>query len=188
MTRERFGAAYDLFAAFPAAAREIGVAPTSEAPLEFLARLRRARQIGEAVAFCAYWLERRRAVWWACQNLRAAQAATAALDSHALDVAEAWVRQPEERLRAQAFDVARRAARPTPATSVAYAAAYCGPSLWLPSCGRLEAVAFVVDPGLTAGCVRGALMMAAGRLAPSAREEALHHWLEEALRLAQIAR
>lgn len=187
MSRERFSTVYDLFAAFPAAGREIGVAPMSESPLEFVAKLRASRRIAEAVGFCAYWLERRRAVWWACQNLRALQPAAADLDRHALDAAEAWVRQPEERLRAQAFEVARRAARPTPATSVAYAAAYCGPSVWLRSSGQAEAVAFVVDPGLAPGCVRGALMLAAGRLTPSAREDAFRLWLEEALRLAQIA-
>jgi hypothetical protein len=95
----------------------LGVAP--DAPLLrdrpasslLLDRLDQAGRQQDALCLAAHALPPREAVWWACMCARHVRANTdrAPPDRLALDAAEAWVRLPDQRGRAQSFKAARQA-------------------------------------------------------------------------------
>ena len=90
--RVRFSSARQIFESFPTAAGDIEGRPLDETPLDFARTLISKGKRFEAIAFSAYLLPRREAVWWGCQCLRALGAAG---DNIALAASEAWVRDPE---------------------------------------------------------------------------------------------
>src|SRR5229473_3186356 len=71
MSRVRFATARALYETFPEVSEQIKVAPTDQFPIDFLKDLVSKDKLDEAVAFCAYLLPRREAVWWACTCARA---------------------------------------------------------------------------------------------------------------------
>lgn len=84
----------------------------------------------EAARLLAYALPRREAVWWACMCARHTAPATLPEPTRsALDLAENWVRQPDEATGRQAMETARRAGLQSPESWAAVAAFWSGASM-----------------------------------------------------------
>src|ERR1700758_3958241 len=111
MTTLRFAVASEVFEAFPTARNDIAAKPTSQPPLVFLRALAGGPTPDDALAFCAYLLPRREAVWWACQCVRALLGQPTEEDQVALQAAEAWVYEPDEERRRAALAIGRTAER-----------------------------------------------------------------------------
>jgi hypothetical protein len=153
-SRLRFTSAQQIFDAFPTASEDIATPPANEAPLDFARKLARSSRPIEAVAFCAYLLPRREAVWWACQCVRAIQGDQAVADP-ALKAAETWVREPEEATRRAALDLGASGNRRAATTWLARAAGWSG--------GDIAAAGIVPTPApphLTAKAVLAAIVLA----------------------------
>jgi hypothetical protein len=161
----RFPTARDVFEAFPGLCNEITTKPTDQDPLVFLRSLVSGSTPEDALAFCAYYLPRREAVWWASQCVRALLDQPTEADEAALDVAEAWVCEPEEPQRKKALRIGMSADWHAASTWVASAAAWSGGRLML---GVPNSP--VAGPGLTAQAVCTALMTALADKANRAAE------------------
>ena len=179
MSRIRFTTARDLFEAFPAARDDMQAKPTDEAPLAFLKRLTESETPEDAVAFCAYMLPRREAVWWGCQCVRGLGVPHNSEEAAALKAAEEWVREPEERSRREALQLGTDGSRNAPASWLALAAGWSGGNM-MPA----ESPPVPAPPHLTAKAVRAAVLTAVARLPVKERRENLKKCLNEALRLA----
>jgi hypothetical protein len=174
----RFTTARDVFEAFPSVRDDIEVEPSDEAPLVFLKALAQSGTPENAVAFCAYLLPRREAVWWACQCVRALNASRGEAEDAALQAAEAWVQEPEEDARRLALQLGSDGNQGAPATWLAYAAAWSGGSM------RTEEPPVPAPPYLTAKAVRAAVLMALARVPVTQRRASLSTCLNEGMRLA----
>jgi hypothetical protein len=179
MARIRFTTARDLFDAFPTALDDVEAEPSDEPSLEFLKSLITAGALEKAVAFCAYLLPRREAVWWGCVAMRMLMPHRAPKDDALLQVAEAWVREPEEERRQAALAAGTDGDRRSPATWVALAAGWSGGSI-MPG----ETSSVPAPHHLTARAVRAAILMAASRIDARQRAERLRNSLEAGLKLA----
>lgn len=146
-------AARDLFADFPEAAEDIRTQPASETPLDFIALLRKSKTPEEAIAFTAYVLPRRKAVWWGHQCLVGLDHLLSPQDRYMLQLAEAWVREPEEHLRYRALNEGLAVRHTTPGVWVALAAGWAGGSLSPPDLPRVPP-----PPALTPRAVNTAIM------------------------------
>jgi hypothetical protein len=175
----RFATAQDVFEAFPAARDDLDATPTAEPPLVFLNGLMRSDTPEDAVAFSAYLLPRREAVWWACQCVRSLQPSRSAEEDAALAAAETWVREPEEARRRTALNLGSNSDRSAPTTWAALAAGWSGGSMTPP-----DQPPAPCPPHLTAKAVRAAVLTALARIPVKQRAERLNACLEEALRLA----
>jgi hypothetical protein len=151
----RFAVASAVFEAFPTAHKDIAAKPTSQPPLDFLRSLASGSTPDDALAFCAYLLPRREAVWWGCQCVRDLLGQTTADDEAALQAAEAWVYEPDEERRRAALAIGGSADRGAASTWVARAAAWSGGSLIVSEHGGAPA-----PPQLTAQAVRIAILVA----------------------------
>lgn len=177
MPRLRFETARDLFEAFPGAADELGIEPADEPSLAFLKSLSDTN-VDQAVGFCAYLLPRREAVWWGCQSIRALPAPRKLEEEQALKAAEDWVREPEDELRIAALNIGRESDYKLPATWLALAAGFAGPTV------PFQDKVGQVPPEQTARAVRAGILIAASRIDLTRREELLRKCLEEGSRLA----
>jgi hypothetical protein len=176
MTRLRFSTAREVFETFPSAGRVIATRPAVEHPLAFLRRLAQGPAPAEAIAFCAYVLPRREAVWWAAQSLRAMLPVGSAPDE-GLVAAETWVRDPRDETRRAALALADAGDPARPGTWVAFAAGYSGGSM-------VEGHAVPCPPDLTAKMARIAVLTALGRLTGRDHQAALRNCVEACIRLA----
>jgi hypothetical protein len=125
----RFSTARQVFDAFATAAHDIETPPTADDPLVFLNALVTGPTPEDAISFCAYLLPRREAVWWACQCLRQIEDSLSPLEEDLIGTAEAWVKDPDEPARQAAAQAAGTAPRQSPATWVAFGAAWSGGSI-----------------------------------------------------------
>jgi len=155
MSYLRFASAREVFEAFPTAYEDIKAKPTEAPPLEFLHALASGPTPDDAIAFCAYVLSRREAVWWASQCVRALLDEPNAYDEAALRAAENWVHEPDEPTRRTALEVGMAADRKAASTWVALAAAWSGGSLVFGEYPGPRA-----PPQLTARTARGAVLLA----------------------------
>jgi hypothetical protein len=179
MSRIRFTTAQDVFEAFPSARDDIDVPPTEEPPLTFLKSLKDSDTPEDAVAFCAYLLPRREAVWWACQSVKALHTSRTSAENEALAAAEEWVREPEEERRQAALRLGYMSERSAPTTWLAFAAAWSGGSMTMGDDPPVPAA-----PNLTAKAVRAAVLTALARVPVKQRREKLDGCLAEGTRLA----
>jgi hypothetical protein len=182
----RFATANDLFAAFPTAAKDIGTPATNQAPHDYMKALAAAGKVMAAISFCAYFLDRQQATFWACQCVRGLPGPLAPEEMRALSAAEAWVQHPREPLRVAAHQVALRADHKSPATFAAYAAAFSGPGLMPPLPGAEAAPMIKVPSHATSQSVRAAFLLAGARLPPKKKEDYLRKWLAEGTRLSTV--
>jgi hypothetical protein len=120
----RFATAREVFEAFPTASVDIESAPSDRPPLEYLRALAKGPKPDDAVAFCAYLLPRREAVWWASQSVRALLNKPTPEDEAALKAAEDWVYEPEEPRRLHALEMGTTLDDHAASTWVARAAAW----------------------------------------------------------------
>jgi uncharacterized protein DUF6931 len=129
-SRIRFVTARNVFEAFPDL-RQMAPPPADESePLDHARRLLAPPSPAQAVAFLAYLLPRREAVWWARQCVVAMLGPGA--DDDALRAADAWVREPEEENRLAALKISAMSDQNIATTWLAFAAAWSGGSMCLP--------------------------------------------------------
>ena len=152
----RFPTARDVFEAFPTAYDDIRTKPNDQPPGEFARSLAKGPKPEEALAFCAYFLPRREAVWWGTQCVRALLAGATEAEDAALKAAEAWVFQPYEDNRKTADRIGMTANRHTASTWLARAAAWSGGRFLCDGTGEGQRV----PAHFTAQAVRTALMIA----------------------------
>jgi hypothetical protein len=176
-SRVRFATAREVFEAFPSAADDIRVEPTEESPLAFVRSLASGPTPEDALAFCAYLLPRREAVWWSCQCVRALTPNLTDKEVEALVAAEAWVREPEDERRRAAMALGMAGNRNAATTWNALAAAWSGGSM-------AGEHAVPVAPHLTAKAVRIAVLTALARVGAGDRAAHIRGCLEGAIRLA----
>ncbi|PNG26090.1 hypothetical protein CR492_09550 [Methylocella silvestris] len=178
MPRLRFATAQDLYEAYPTARSDIGVAANAAPSLDFLAALSSGDALKAALSFCAYLLPRREAVAWGCQCLRQWSGLNAS-DEARLAASEAWVREPEERNRRRALDLAERSDIKDASTWIAFAAGRAGGQI------SIDGEHFTPMPQYaTAQAVRIALILAGAAGSFEARAEIQRRWLELGLRIA----
>lgn len=179
MSRVRFATAREVFEAFPSAREDIQAAPSDDPPLAFIKSLAETETPEDAIAFCAYVLPRREAVWWACQCLRSLNPMPGSEEQAALDAAEAWVKEPEERRRRMALQLGMNGDRRAPASWAALAAAWSGGNITENDQWQVAA-----KPEMTARAARVAILTALARAGAKERAARLKACVETGLRLA----
>ena len=105
-----------------------GAAPR-EALLVAARILERTGRADDAVSVLGQALSRRAAVWWACQAARGEDGGVLAAESAPLEIAERWVRRPEQGTAYAAYDLAMTAGLGHPAGCAAMCAFLAGESL-----------------------------------------------------------
>ncbi len=129
-SRVRFSTARDVAEAFREL-RRIAPAPgDASTPLDYVRRLLVSRRPIDAIAFLAYLLPRREAVWWARQCVGAILGPRA--EDDALRAADAWVRAPEEERRRAALEIGVAGDQELPTTWLALAVGRSGGSVSAP--------------------------------------------------------
>lgn len=151
-----FERAKDLFEAFPSLADDLVARPDDEASLTFFARLLKTPTPEEAVTFGAYLLPRRRAVWWGHRCVVSIIHLLTDQDLRMLQLAEAWVREPEEDQRNLALQEGMAARNKTPGVWIALAAGWSGGSIVEPTQPRVAPPPFLTPRAVNAG-ILGAL-------------------------------
>jgi hypothetical protein len=133
MSRLRFETASEVFEAFPALRTDIRAAPgPDELPLVYLARLLKPETGAEAVRFLAHTLPRRETVWWATRSVRNLLGKdVTGPDARGIELAENWVREPDEPARRAALEFGLDASQAAPGTWAALAAGWSGGGLTL---------------------------------------------------------
>src|SRR5437763_824987 len=132
----RFATVRDLFDAFPTAQDDVGIDPTDQQSLEFVRAQVKAAAWDAALSYCAYLLPRREAVWWGCQSLRKFSPYNAPKDAAALDVAEAWVQEPDEERRRAALNYGNEGDKRSPMVWMSLAAGWSGGNVVAPELGN----------------------------------------------------
>lgn len=126
-SRIRFSTARSVFEAF-GDLRRIAAPPTDEtAPLDYVGVMLASRRPLNAIAYLAYLLPRREAVWWARQCVGALQGEAA--DDEAFRAAGAWVQTPDEALRRAALAIGAAGDQGVATTWLALAAGWSGGSV-----------------------------------------------------------
>jgi hypothetical protein len=179
MSRVRFATAQALFDAFPEVLQKIGVAPTDQPPLEFARALSSDGKLSDAVAFCAYLLPRREAVWWACASAKALAADVARDGAAGLLAAEAWVYQPDDHHRQAALEIGTNGDNNNPATWLALAAGWSG------GFQVLGTQQVPTQPYMTARAVRIAILLSAIKVGGAERLARLRSCVAEGVKLAE---
>lgn len=178
MTRLRFSTAFEVFEAFPTLREDLQTPPTNESPAIFLSRLVNGATPEDGIAFCAYVLGRREAVWWACQCVRLL------CPPHEADVglaaAETWVQAPEEVHRLAALLLGTDGDRREPSTWLALAAGWSGGNIAAPGLGPIPTA-----PHYTAKAARVAILTGLARVNARERTERLGLCIAGGIRLMQ---
>ena len=169
----------DLFKTFPTAVSDVGVEPSEARSLDFIKLLSNRRDLRAGLSFCAYLLPRREAVWWGCQCLRQTSQLHPEEDVQ-VAAAEAWVREPGEPNRLQAFDRGTKGDTKSSGTWICLAAGWAGGTLPMTTQSPVA-----VPPHLTAQAVRVALILASQGFPAGEHAAMQSRWLAEALHIAQ---
>jgi hypothetical protein len=181
MSLLRFATVQDLYESFPTAADDIKLPASNEPSLAFVQNLIAKHSWFPAISFCAYLLPRREAIWWGCQSIRRMQLHLNAKETEALDIAEAWVREPDDPHRRAALELGVKSDGALCSTWMLLAVGWSGGNLIAPS---QHAMAVQPAPQQTARAVRGGVMLALARLTREQINAAAKSCLEEAIALA----
>ena len=176
MSRVRFATAQALVEAFPEVLQKIGVTPTDQPPVDFAKALSSAGKLPDAVAFCAYLLPRREAVWWGCLSARKLLGDILQGDIAPLQAAEAWVHQPTEENRRTALEIGTAADSNAPLTWLALAAGW--------SSGTFASTPFPIPAYMTSRAVRVSLLIGMRGVDLQERPKRLQICIAEGIRLA----
>jgi hypothetical protein len=152
----RFKTARDLFAANPAAARDMRAIPTDQPSLEFCRLLLAGRTPEEAITFCAYLLPDRAAIWWGHECLGHLTELLEEQDRVLLALVQDWVSEPHDPGRRAAVDDATTPHQRTPAIWIALAVRWHSNG-WAVGLPPLPA-AHAVNAGILAGLARVAVV------------------------------
>jgi hypothetical protein len=179
-SRVRFATTQALFESFPDLVKKIGAEPADQCPIAFLRALMSQGKLDAAVAFCAYLLPRREAVWWACGCVRALLEDIPRDEAHGLLAAEAWVYDPNDECRRAALAIGNDGTSGNPLTWLALAAGWSGGLLSAhPKAPR------PMPPHLTAQAIRVAVLISAYRLSKGQRAARLKACIAEGIELAE---
>jgi len=179
MAHLRFATVKDLFEAYPTAGGDVGVSAEAEPSLGFLRRMLTERTPQPGLAFCAYLLPRREAVWWASQCLRLTAENLTAVDLASLAAAEDWVREPAEAKRQDLVSKSETLGKDRASTWIVLAAAFSGGTF-----SPVKDVSVPVTGHATAQAVRTGLILGSFQL-PTERQIMLQsRWLEGGIKLA----
>ena len=179
MSRVRFATARALYETFPEVSEQIKVAPTDQFPIEFLKDLVSKEKLHEAVAFCAYLLPRREAVWWACSCARASLGEIPQDRSACLLAAEAWVYDPNDTRRKAALEIGTASDSNDPLTWLALAAGWSGGLL-----AMFPNLPVPVPTYMTARAARIAVLLSVAKLRKD-RPSRLQACIADGIRLAE---
>ena len=171
--------AKDLFDEIPAAGEDILARPGEEPSLEFLAQLAHSPTPEEAVTFGAYLLPRRKAVWWGHECVRSLIHLLTDQDLRMLQLAEGWVRDPDEPQRIAAMNEAMAARQKSPGVWIALGAAWSGGSMVDASLPKVPP-----PPHLTPRAINGGILSALARVDNRHRATTLNHFIEMGVSLA----
>jgi hypothetical protein len=175
----RFATVRDLYEAFPTAEEDVGLPPSDEASLPFLQSLVKQESWSAAVSFCAYLLPRREAVWWGCQSVRRLQPQRSPKEAAALDLAEAWVHEPEENRRRQALALGMQGDNRSPTTWMLLGVGWSGGSV-MPQQNMMVPPA----PQQTALAVRAGVLIALAWIPKPDAAKLAKPCLEDGIKLA----
>ena len=151
-----FEYAKDVFEAFPTLSEDMVARPADEPALAFFAQLLTSPVPEEAITFGAHLLPRRRAVWWGHKCVSQITHLLTDQDLRMLQLAETWVREPEEDNRNLALIEAMAARNKTPGVWIALAAGWSGGSMNEPTLPRVPPPPQLMPRALNAA-VLGAL-------------------------------
>lgn len=179
MSRVRFATTRALYDTFPEVLQKVRAAPTDQPPLEFLKALASAGKLPDAVAFCAYLLPRREAVWWACGSVRVLAAEVARDAAAGLLAAEAWVIEPNDEHRQAALDIGSGGDPDNPQRWLALAAGWSGGF----QVSGTEQVP--TPPFMTARAARIAVLLSAAKIGGGERLARLRSCIAEGVKLAE---
>jgi len=179
MARIRFVTAQDLFEAFPTASLDVDAEPNDQPSLLYLQDLADGEEPKKAVAFCAYLLPRREAVWWGCRSVRKLMPSQSAAELQLMQAAEKWIEVPEEEQRLVALDLGMKSNPNWASTWLALAAGWSGGNILL----GIQATA-LAPPQQTPRAVRAAILSAVARLAPAERENGLRSCVADGIQIA----
>ena len=175
----RFNLASDLFEALPEIRRDVSCEPADTPSLEYMAQLTSSQTPENAITFCAYLLPRREAVWWGHQCLSLLPQIQSPTDPDYLQLAENWVRNPEEPERNLALNAASQADPKTPAVWVALAAGWSGGSMVGEDMNPVPP-----PPFLTAKAINAGLLTALALVDTDSRRELLGQFVSLGSQLA----
>ena len=178
MFRLRFNSAHEVYSAFPTARGDVGVDMPDDTPPRFMESLARSATPASALAFCAYMLPRREAVWWGCKGLRAILPALSGKAPEPFKAAEAWVRRPDDATRRIALNLGMNGDLAQAPAWLALAAGWAGGSM------TLSEHAVPAPPHLTAKAVNASLILALAREPAAGRPAAVLALVAIGLRLA----
>src|ERR1700761_5930760 len=153
-SRIRFGAARNVFEAFPELGRVLAPLPGDLDPLEYTRAVLSGPRPTDAIIFLAHLLPRREAVWWAIQCVRAMLGSNA--DDGAFRAADAGVRAPEDDNRRAALAAFNACNQRAATTWLAFAAGWSGGSVTPPDNDPMPA-----PPAACAQGVHTAVILAA---------------------------
>lgn len=175
-----YTAAKDLFDDVPEAGEDIGSRPDNETPLAFIGVLQKSKTPEEAIAFTAYVLPKRKAVWWGHQCLMGVDHLLSPQDKLMLQLAEDWVREPEEAIRYRALNEAMATRTKTPGVWIALAAGWSGGSLSAPDLPRVPP-----PPALTPRAVNTGIMGILAKIDTKHRAPTLKTFVDMGVDLAR---
>ncbi len=158
MSSSRFSTAMQVFEAFPSLFSDMAAAPTNEAPQIYVRRLLAGETPEDAVSFCAYMLDRRKAVWWAAQCARRLGSPESPAEELALNLAETWIKDPGESSRRAALATGMNGNNALPGVWAALAAGSAGGTF-----PQGDQPGPPVPPQLCAQSVRAAVLIAVAR-------------------------
>ena len=152
----RFATAQDLFDALSTAGEDILARPSGETSLDFLKALARTKTPEESITFGAYLLPRRKAVWWGHQCVASLLHLLSDVDLRMLQLAEDWVREPEEKQRMLALDEGMAVRSKTPGVWIALGAGWSGGSMAPPDMPSVPPPPYLTPRAINTG-ILGAL-------------------------------
>ncbi len=126
MSTSRFSTSLQVYQAFPALYADSTAQPSEESPPEFAGRLAKSASPEDSISFCAYMLDRRKAVWWTCQCLRRLGSPESSDEAKAIEAAETWATEPDELRRRAALEIAMNGDTDLPGIWASFAAGSAG--------------------------------------------------------------
>ena len=174
-----FENAKDLFEAFPTLGEDMVARPDGQPALGWFAQLLMSPVPEESITFGSYLLQRRRAVWWGHRCVVSIIHLLNDQDLRMLQLAESWVREPEEDQRNLALEEGMAARNKTPGVWIALAAGWSGGSMVEPNQPRV-----VPPPFLTPRAVNAGILSALARVDNSNRAQVLKSFVDMGVTLA----